>query len=77
MPATANTIGPGLFLKSDRCIGGADGALGRGMMWQGLSLRVTLHHSPTPWVPSTFMPTRPGRLFYLEELSEPLEAECN
>jgi glucosamine-6-phosphate deaminase len=77
VPATANTIGPGLFLKSDRCIGGADGALGRGMMWQGLSLRVTLHHSPTPWIPSTFMPTRAGRLFYLEELSQPLEAECN
>ncbi|MFO7974108.1 MAG: glucosamine-6-phosphate isomerase [Candidatus Hydrogenedentota bacterium] len=77
VPATANTIGPGLFLKSDWCIGGADGALGRGMMWQGLSLRVTLHHSPTPWLTSTFMPTRPGRLFYLEELSQPLEAECN
>ena len=77
VPATANTIGPGLFLKSDRCIGGADGALGRGMMWQGLSLRVTLHHQPSPWITSTFMPTRPGRLFYLEELAQPLEAECN
>jgi len=73
----ANTVGPGLFLNSDRIIGGADGALGRGMMWQGMSLWATLHHEPTPWIPSTFMPTLPGRLFYLKELAGPLDAECN
>ncbi len=77
VPAYANTIGPGLFLQADRAIGGGDGALGRGMMWQGLSLRVTLHHPPSPWITSTFMPTRPGRLFYLEELAQSLEPECN
>ncbi len=77
VPATANTVGPGLFLKSNRIIGGCDGMLSRGMTWQGLSLRVTLHHSPSPWIPSTFMPTLPGRLFYLKELADPLEAECN
>jgi len=77
VPATANTIGPGLFLKSDRIIGGADGALGRGMMWQGLSLWATLHHEPTPWIPSTFMPTLSGKLFFLKELAGPLEPECN
>ena len=77
VPTTANTIGPGLFLQSDRIIGGCDGALGRGMMWQGLSLWATLHHDPTPWIPSTFMPTLPGRLFFLKELAGPLEAECN
>lgn len=73
----ANTVGPGLFLKSDRVIGGCDGALGRGMMWQGMSLWMTLHHQPTPWIPSTFMPTLPGKLFFLNELAGPLEAECN
>ncbi len=77
VPAYANTIGPGLFLASDRIIGGADGVLGRGMGWQGLSLRMTLHHEPTPWIPSTYMPTQAGRLFYLRELAEPLVAECN
>ena len=77
VPATANTVGPGLFLKSDRIIGGCDGALGRGMMWQGMSLWATLHHKPTPWIPSTFMPALPGRLFFLKELAGPLEAECN
>ena len=41
VPAFANTIGPGLFLSSDRIIGGADGTFGRGMQWQGLSLRMT------------------------------------
>ncbi len=73
----ANTVGPGLFLQSDGIIGGCDGALGRGMMWQGMSLWMTLHHKPTPWIPSTFMPTLPGRLFFLKELAGPLEAECN
>lgn len=77
VPAFANTIGPALFLAADRIIGGADGAFNRGMQWQGLSLRMSLHHEPTPWIPSTYMPTLPGRLFYLQELAAPLEAECN
>jgi glucosamine-6-phosphate deaminase len=77
VPAYANTIGPALFLAADRIIGGADGAFNRGMQWQGLSLRMTLHHEPTPWIPSTYMPTLPGRLFYLQELAEPLVAECH
>ncbi len=77
VPAYANTIGPALFLAADRAIGGADGAFNRGMQWQGLSLRLSLHHEPSPWVPSTYMPTLPGRLFYLEELKGPLVAECN
>jgi glucosamine-6-phosphate deaminase len=47
------------------------------MQWQGLSLRMTLQHEPTPWIPSTYMPTMAGRLFYLRELAEPLVAECN
>jgi len=77
VPAFANTIGPALFLGSDQIIGGADGSFGRGMQWQGLSLRMTLQHEPTPWIPSSYMPTLPGRLFYLQELAEPLVAECN
>ena len=77
VPARANTVGPGLFLQSDSIIGGCDGALGRGMMWQGMSFWLTLHHEPTPWIPSTFMPTLPGKLFYLKELEGPLVAECN
>jgi glucosamine-6-phosphate deaminase len=77
VPAYANTIGPGLFLQADSIIGGCDGALGRGMMWQGMSLRATLLHEPSPWIPSSFMPTLPGRLFYYEELAGPLVAECN
>ena len=77
VPAYANTIGPALFLAADRIIGGADGSFARGMQWQGLSLRMSLHHEPTPWIPSTYMPTLAGRLFYLQELAEPLIAECN
>jgi glucosamine-6-phosphate deaminase len=77
VPARANTVGPGLFLKSDRIIGGCDGALGRGMTWQAMSVWMSLHHKPTPWIPSSFMPTMPGKLFFLEELAGPLNADCN
>jgi glucosamine-6-phosphate deaminase len=77
VPCRANTIGPGLFLRSDRIIGGCDGALGRGMQWQGLSLWVTLRYGPDMWIPSSFMPTLPGKLFFLSELAGPLEAEVN
>jgi glucosamine-6-phosphate deaminase len=77
VPAYANTIGPALFLAADRIIGGADGVFNRGMQWQGMSLRMTLHHEPTPWIPSTYMPTLAGRLFYMAELAQPLVAECN
>lgn len=77
VPAFANTIGPALFLNADWIIGGADGSFARGMMWQGLSVWMTLRHKPTPWIPSTFMPTQPGRLFVLKDLAGPLQAECN
>jgi len=77
VPAFANTIGPALFLSTDYAIGGADGILGRGMQWQGLSLKVTLQYGPDPWVPSSFMPTLPGRLFFVSELAGSLEPECN
>lgn len=77
VPCTANTIGPGLFLQADYIIGGADGALGRGMGWQGMSFLTTLHYGPDMNITSTFMPTLPGKLFYLKELAGPLTAECN
>jgi len=77
VPCFANTIGPGIFLQADKIIGGADGTLGRGMMWQGMSLWVTLRYGPDIWVPSSFMPTLPGKLFFLTELAGPLVAECN
>ena len=73
VPCFANSIGPGLFLQSDLCIGGADGAYPeRGAMWQGMSLCVTLQYGPSTWVPSSWMPTMPGKLFFLRELGGPL-----
>ena len=77
VPCRANTIGPALFLQADYIIGGCDGALGRGMQWQGMSFWMTLRYGPTRWIPSTYMPTLPGKLFYLKELAGPLVAECN
>lgn len=77
VPAFANTIGPGLFLQADRIIGGADGILGRGMQWQGQSFWMTLRYGPDPWVPSSFMPTLPGRLFFHKGLAGPLAPDMN
>jgi glucosamine-6-phosphate deaminase len=77
VPAFANTIGPGLFLQADRIIGGADGIFDRGMQWQGASLWMTLRYTPDPWVPSSFIPTLPGRLFYHRTLAGPLVAAMN
>ena len=77
VPCFANTIGPGLFLKSDRIIGGCDGTYERGMMWQGMSLWVALRYGPDMWVPASFMPAMPGRLFFFKDLAGPLTAECN
>jgi glucosamine-6-phosphate deaminase len=78
IPCFANTIGPGLFLQSDFCIGGADGVYPeRGASWQGMSLCVTLQLGPTPWIPSSFMPTMAGRLFFIRELGGPLEPEAH
>ena len=77
VPCYANTIGPGLFLQADYIIGGCDGALGRGMGWQGMSFLTTLHYGPDRHITSTFIPTMPGKLFYLKELAGPLVAECN
>ena len=78
IPCFANTIGPGLFLSSDFCIGGADGAYpDRGAMWQGMSLCVTLQYGPSEWVTSSWMPTLPGRLFFLRELAGPLRPDVH
>jgi len=77
VPAFANTIGPGLFLRADYAIGGCDGTLSRGMQWQGLSFWVTMRHGPDVWVTSSFMPTLPGKLFFHADLAGPLVAECN
>jgi glucosamine-6-phosphate deaminase len=77
VPATANTLGPKLLFSSDYAIGGCDGVLSRGMQWQGLSFWMTLRYGRTPWVPSTFTTTLPGKLFFVKELAGPLEPECN
>lgn len=78
IPCWANTIGPGLFLQSDFCIGGADGAYpDRGAMWQGMSLCVTLQYGPDPWIASSWMPTMAGRLFFMKQLAGPLEPDAH
>lgn len=77
IPCFANTMGPGIMFKADYAIGGADGILGRGMNWQGMSLWMTLRYGPTRFVTSSYIPTLPGRLFFLKELAGPLIAEAN
>lgn len=77
VPCRANTIGPGLFLQADYAIGGADGALNRGMQWQGMSLWTTLRYGPDMWITSTYIPTLKGKLFFLKELAGPLVSDVN
>ena len=77
VPAFANTIGPALFTQADYAIGGADGELGRGMQWQGLSLWVTLRHPTSRHIPSTWMPRQPGVLYFTRSLAGPLIPEVN
>jgi glucosamine-6-phosphate deaminase len=77
VPATANTLGPKLLFSADYAIGGCDGICGRGMQWQGMSFWMTLRYGKTPWVPSTYVPTLPGRLFFVKDLAGPLEPACN
>ncbi len=70
VPCRANTIGPGLYLKSDCCIGGVDAAFNYGAATAVVSLWATLHHGPSPWIPSSYMPTLPGKFFFLDELAK-------
>ena len=70
VPCFANTIGPGLFLQCDYAIGGCAGA--GGALWQGTALWTTLRYGPSVWVPSSFMPTLPGKLYFTKELAGPL-----
>ena len=42
-----------------------------------MSLWMTLRYGKTPWIPSTYMPAIPGKLFFVSELKGPLTAECN
>ncbi len=78
IPCWANTIGPGLYLQSDYCIGGADGIYpSRGAGWQGMSLCVTLQYGPSRWIPSSWMPTLPGSLTFMAGLAGPLLPEAH
>ncbi|MEE9305956.1 MAG: glucosamine-6-phosphate isomerase [Spirochaetia bacterium] len=78
VPARANTIGPGIFMKADYTIGGFDGYLpSRNMIYQGQAFWVTLKYGPDMWIPSSVMPQLPGKLFFIKALAGPLEAEVN
>ena len=77
VPCRANTMGPGLMFQADYAIGGADGCFNRGMQWQGMSFWMTLRHGPVKEITSSFIPTLPGKLFFLEELAGPLVPEAN
>lgn len=77
IPCYANTIGPKVIFNSDYAIGGADGVLSRGMQWQGMSFWMTLRHGQTTAITSSYIPTMPGKLFFMEELAGPLCADTN
>ena len=47
------------------------------MIYQGMTLWVTLKYGPDIWVPSSVMPTLPGKLFFVEALAGPLAPDVN
>ena len=73
VPCFANTVGPGLYLQSDYIIGAVGGTLAGNLLWQAMPLWTTLRHGPSVWIPSTFLPTMPGKLFFNKNLAGPLE----
>lgn len=77
VPCRANTVGPALLFQADYAIGGADGAFSRGMQWQGMGFWMTLRYRPTRFVTSSYIPTIPGKLFFLNELAGPLCPDVN
>ena len=68
VPCFANTVGPGVFLQCDYAIGGCSDA--GGAHWQSTALWTTLRYGPSVWVPSSFMPTLPGQMYYTRNLIE-------
>ena len=77
VPCRANTVGPAILFQADYAIGGADGIFSRGMQWQGMSFWMTLRYTPNRYVTSSFIPTIPGKLFFLKELAGPLCPDVN
>ncbi len=77
VPCRANTVGPALLFQADYAIGGADGVFSRGMQWQGMSFWMTLRYTPTRFVTSSYIPTLPGKLFFIKELAGPLVPDVN
>ncbi len=77
VPCRANTVGPAILFQADYAIGGADGTFSRGMQWQGMSFWMTLRYTPNRYVTSSFIPTIPGKLFFLKELAGPLVPDVN
>ncbi len=77
VPCRANSVGPAILFRADYAIGGADGAFNRGMQWQGMSFWMTLRYGPTRFVTSSYIPTLPGRLFFIKELAGPLCPDVN
>ncbi len=77
VPCRANTVGPALLFQADYAIGGADGTFSRGMQWQGMSFWMTLRYQPTRHITSSYIPTLPGKLFFLKELAGPLVPDVN
>ena len=62
-----------IIVASVSCIYG----LGSPDEWQGMSLWMTLRYRPTRFVTSSYIPTLPGKLFYLKELAGPLCPDAN
>jgi glucosamine-6-phosphate deaminase len=61
----ANTIGPAIFMQTDYIIAGCGGESRGGAM----VLWTTLRYGASVWIPSTFIPTKAGKLFYSSDMT--------
>lgn len=66
-----NTISIGLMMKSDYTTGGinADHIFPK-FNWQGIGIWTALRYGPNPYMPDSYLPTKPGKFFFVKKLAE-------
>lgn len=71
LPCYANTVTMGLMMRSDYIIGGVRVDYEpRHFSQQAVPAWVTLRYGADMWVPSSFLPTMPGKFYIVESLAD-------
>lgn len=65
-----NTISIGLMMKSDYTVGGVNADHQKpGFNWQGMGIWTALRYGPNPYMPDSYLPTKPGKFFFVKKLA--------